>query len=79
MGFSKFLCLLLLEEKKKAKMIIRISGFGFSVQTWRFRDAYLFSKNWLLKCLFCSALGVRFLGQVVKQGNFGHPPKINFD
>ena len=58
-------------------MITGISGFGFfSSKNGRFVTHICFSKNALLKPLFYSVfLGARFFGQVVKKGNFGHPPK----
>ena len=45
------------------------------VQKWPFRDAHLFFKNALLGPPFLCFLGARFLGQVVKKGNSGHPQK----
>ena len=35
------------EKGKKNKMITGISGFGFFIQKWPFRDAKLFSKKWV--------------------------------
>ena len=59
-------------------MITGISGFGFFlVQKWPFRDSKLFSKKWVAETpIFIVFLGARFFGQVVKKGDFGHPPKI---
>ena len=48
----------------------------FLCQKWPFRDAELFFKNWCAETpIFIVFGGARFLGQVVKKGIFGHPPK----
>ena len=76
-GVEQHFVFLLLKEKKKAKkMITGISGLVFFVQEWPFRDAYLFFNNKLAETpIFIVFLGARFLGQGVKKGYFGHPPK----
>ena len=57
-------------------MITGISGLGFLVQKWPFRDAHLFFKKCFAETpIFIVFLGACFLGEVVKKGNFGHPPK----
>ena len=57
-------------------MITGISGFGFLVQKWPFRDAYaFFQKKFAETPIFIVFGGARFLGQVVRKGNFGHPPE----
>ena len=57
-------------------MITGLSGFGFFVQIWPFRDAKLFSKKWVAETpIFIVCFWVRVFGQVVKKGHFGHPPK----
>ena len=42
-----FVFLLLLQKKAKKKKITGISGFGFFVQKWPFRDSKLFSTKWV--------------------------------
>ena len=57
-------------------MITGISGFGFFVQRWQFRDAYVFcSKNgFAAETLFLLYFGgARFFGQVVKKGTLWTP------
>ena len=52
-GVSADVCVFVVErEEKGKKMITGISGFGFFVQKWPFRDAQLLFKNNLLKPLF---------------------------
>ena len=65
LGFQQFF-VVQRDEKSPPKMITGISGFGFFVQKWPFRDGYLFSAVGLLKPKFYSVLGARLLGQVVK-------------
>ena len=50
--------------------------WAFFVQKWPFRDAYLFFKKCLAETpIFIVFFGCALFGQVVKKGNFGHPPK----
>ena len=61
-------------------MVTGISGFGFFVQKWPFRDSELFFKNVFSEApIFIVFLGARFFGRVVKKGNFGRPPKRKTD
>ena len=64
-------------------MITGISGFGFFVQKWPFRDSELFSTKWVAETpIFIVFFWVRaFLAKLSKKGNFGNPPKKkeNFD
>ena len=67
-GFQPNFVVFVVEKEEKGKtMINRISGLGFLVQKWPFREVHLF-----FKCF----LGARFLGQVVKKGKFWTPTKI---
>ena len=66
-------------EEIDKKMITGISGIGFFVQNWPFRDAYLFEKKCLAETpIFIVFWGARFFGQVVQKGNFGPPHKRTF-
>ena len=56
-------------------MITGISGFGFFVQKWPFRDAHLFSKKLAETPIFIVFFGCALLGQGFKKRNFGHPQK----
>ena len=57
-------------------MITGISGFGFLVQKWPFRDAYVLVKQSLMKPLFYSVFGVRaFWAKLAKNGIVDTPPK----
>ena len=62
-------------------MMTGVSGFGFFVQKWPFRDTQIcFPKHGLLNPYFHSVLGGAFLGQVVKTEKFWTPTKNeNFD
>ena len=58
-------------------MITGISGFGFLVQKWPFRDANLFFNKWVAETpIFIVFFGGALFGpSCQKKGNFGHPPK----
>ena len=75
-GFSIFLCVLLLKEKKRQKIIIRISGFGFfgpkMAVSWRF----LFSKNWFAETPISIVFwGCALFGPSCQKGKFWTPPQ----
>ena len=59
-------------------MITGISGLGFFVQKWPFRDTHLFFKKCLAETpIFMVFWGACFLGQVVKKGTLWTPTKRN--
>ena len=64
-------------------MTTGISGFGFFVQKWPFRDGQLFFKKCLAETpIFISVFwGARFLGQVVRERDIldTHRTKEIFD
>ena len=63
-------------EEKGKKKITGISGFGFLSKNGRFVTQNCFPKHGLLKPpIFIVFWGCALFGQVVKKGNFGHPPK----
>ena len=83
-GFSNYLCFLLLKEKKIGKNNDNWNlWICFLVEKRPFRDAYVIflKKKFAETPIFIVFWGLRiFLGQVVKKGSFGHPPKKeNFD
>ena len=64
------------EEKGKKKDDWNFRIWVFLVQKWPFRDSKRVSRKWVAETpIFIVFLGCAFFGQVVKKGNFGHPPK----
>ena len=57
-------------------MIIGISGFGFFVQKWPFRDSELFSTKWAAETHFYSVFWVRaFWVKLSKKGKSWTPTR----